>query len=497
MRRETDFTTAPRWAAATGMLLLGACLGAACGDDDGQQNQNNTSQDAGPGEDGGPGQDGAVGSDGGGQDGGPACGNLLVETVPTASTIGAPGGGVPAPGASITIAETGVRVTRISDVDDPGADSSGYTNGYSRWSPANATGEYVTAFGTDGGAAVYRLSDRTVVASLNIGESNELHWDSSSAPGAATRLYYRAGAELRRLDVLTGMGNDALVHDFTAEYPTAQVVINGVEGAPSRDMRYWAFQVCAGMTGGGQCTGLMDVIVYDLQDDQVVGRLSAEESSIPTPNFVDMAPSGERIVVGSCKESGSTPAPWDGPYAWSRDFTSRVRLSTNCTHSGWAYGLAGEEYHVAFDSCGAANEEITPTCDYIMAVDVNDPQGWDNRIGVLYAGDLGWGNGNHIGRIYEPHIRGWFLMSTYTDSVDGWAANQLFFVELVAESAGPRLWRITPTVTAYDGYWAEAFASLDFGAQHVYWGGNWDGADNLELYQATLCDQWWDALNNL
>lgn len=492
-----DMTKHTRWIGTA--CAMGLALSAGCSDDETTPGGGTTTmtgsggtgaQHTGGGGTGGGGTAGTGGGSGG-SGGSVPCGDLLVETVASATTIAAPGGPVPAPGAPFTIAETGVTVTRISDADDPDASSSDYTNGYSRWSPANVTGEYVTAFGTDGRSAIYRLSDRTIVRAIDVGEPNELHWDSSGVGGTETTLYYRVGAELRRMDAL--VGDEQLVHDFTAEFPTAQVVLNGVEGAPSRDMQYWAFQICAGMSGGGQCTGLIDIVVYDLQADAVASRLSDVESNIPTPNYVEMSPSGSRIVVASCKESGSTPAPWNGPYAWSRDFSSNVRLSTNCTHSGWAWGSGGEELHVAFDSCGASNEEVTPTCDYLMAVDVNDPQGWDNRIGILYQGDLGWGIGNHIGRIYDSQVRGWFLMSTYSDQND-WSANQLLFIELVEESALPRLWRVAPTLNAFEGYWSEAFASLDFGARRVYWGANWSGADNLELYQAQLCDSWWEAL---
>lgn len=60
-----------------------------------------------------------------------------------------------------------------------------------------------------------------MVRTLNVGEPNELHWDRSGRPGTGTVLYYRNGAQLRRLDVLSG--EDTLVHDFTAEYPSAQL----------------------------------------------------------------------------------------------------------------------------------------------------------------------------------------------------------------------------------------------------------------------------------
>jgi hypothetical protein len=425
------------------------------------------------------------------QEAGPACSTMLVENVSSPSSVPTPPGPTPEAGTPFQIPETGVIVTRISEVGDPGSTGDFYTNGYSRWSPSSITGQYVTAFSSDGRASIYRLSDRTIVFTLDYGEPNELHWDSSRVPGTETTIYYRTGAELRKVDILTGA--DEPVHDFTVEYPSAGEVINGVEGAPSVDMRFWAFQVCTGMSGGGQCEGLIDVIVYDKSSDAIAGRLGDRYAAIPTPNFVDMSPSGSRIVVGSCKEDGGTPPPWNGPYAWSLDFGSNVRLGTNCTHSGWAWGTGGEEYYVSFDSCGASNEEVTETCDHTMVVDVNDPSGWENRIPVFYHGDLGWDNGTHYGRIYDPSVPGWFFVSTYGDPADAWS-HQLFFVEIARADSGPRFWRVSNTFTQYDGYWTEAFASLDFQAQRVYWGANWNGADNLELYQAALCDRWWETL---
>ena len=448
----------------------------------------------GAGANGNSGGTGASGNSGGtGAMGGTvSCDGMLVETIANATVVPSPAGGEPAAGSPFLIPETHVSYRRISDVGDPGASGTDYTNGYSRWSPANITGQYATAFGSDGQSAVYRLADRTIVRSLPVGEANELHWDATGASGTETMLYYRVDAELRRMDVL--VGNEELVHDFTVEYPTAGAVLNGVEGAPSRDMRYWAFQVCDSMDGGGQCLGIQDIIVYDLQSDAVLSRLSDTHPGMPTPNFVDISPSGSRIVVGTCKDSGSTPAPWDGPYAWSLDFSTNVRLDTNCSHSGWAWGSAGQEYSVAYDTCGANNEEATPTCDFLIAVDVNDPQGWDNRLGIAYWGDIGWDYSNHMGRIYDSNVRGWFFMSTYGELTTGWPAHQLLFVELVPQASGPRLLRVGPTVVGYSDYWTEAFASLDFQAEHVYWGSNWDGAANLELYQATLCSGWWNAI---
>ncbi len=146
------------------------------------------------------------------------------------------------------------------------------------------------------------------------------------------------------------------------------------------------------------------------------------------------------------------------------------------------------------DPCGASNDEITFSCDYLMAIDVNDPAGWQNRLTILYQGDIGWGIGTHIGRIYDPAVRGWVFLSTYSDAAGGWAANQLFFVEITDAAAGPHLLRVCPTLNDYQGYWSEAFASLDFAARDVWWGANWSGQARLQLYRARLCDGWWRVL---
>ena len=110
---------------------------------------------------------------------GPPCTSLRVETFATATTIAPPSGGLPAAGTVFTIAATAVDIKRISAATDEGGFSSFFTNGYSRWSPASRTGEYVTAFGDGGNAAIYRLADRTVIETLSVGEPNELHWDRS------------------------------------------------------------------------------------------------------------------------------------------------------------------------------------------------------------------------------------------------------------------------------------------------------------------------------
>jgi hypothetical protein len=323
-----------------------------------------------------------------------------------------------------------------------------------------------------------------VIRALGLGESNELHWDQSDTPGTETTLYYRVDTSLRRMDVLGG--TDELVHDFAVEYPGAFEVINAVEGAPSRDMHLWAFMICDGDAGG--CEILRDIIAYDMATDAIVGRLSDHEATLSIPNYVDVSPSGSRVVVATC---AGEPGSFDGPHAWTPDFSAATKIGNDCTHAGWAWGYGGEEYFVSQDN-GAGGSE---TADYMIAVDANAADGWTNRTSILYHGDIGWGSGMHFGRVYDPAVRGWMFMSTYADAAEAsWGYNQLYFVELLPESSAPRIWRVVPTMNAYVDYFTEAFASLDAASQTVWWGANWNGADNLELYRAQLCPRWWEAV---
>ena len=65
----------------------------------------------------------------------------------------------------------------------------------------------------------------------------------------------------------------------------------------------------------------------------------------------------------------------------------------------------------------------------------------------------------------------------------------------------PRIWRIANTYSRQwvdgvnvGGYFAEAFASIDHVGNNIYWGSNWMGTDNLELYRVELPANWHEVL---
>jgi hypothetical protein len=155
--------------------------------------------------------------------------------------------------------------------------------------------------------------------------------------------------------------------------------------------------------------------------------------------------------------------------------------------------------------------------------------------------EIGWAQGMHVGSIKNPALDGWALISTYGPS-GGPLTNQLFLLELkplnkvqhpiyiehdpktqsmtpaerkqtlsaaltawnenwVPQNQRARVWRLGSTATQkyvggkdVAGYYAEAFASINWDGTMVQWGGNWWATDNLELYRIALPRDWHQKL---
>jgi len=71
----------------------------------------------------------------------------------------------------------------------------------------------------------------------------------------------------------------------------------------------------------------------------------------------------------------------------------------------------------------------------------------------------------------------------------------MLLLATTAVAATPRIWRLCHTQNDYTGsYNQEAFAAISHDGRTIHWGANWNGTDNLEVYELQLPDQWWTSL---
>ena len=401
----------------------------------------------------------------------------------------APAGPLPQRGVSFIDTQTGLRITRLTDVNDivpiPGLNTGlpwevdgdpaeGFTNGYSRWTNVNATGEYAIAFRTNAHSSLYRIADARYLGPLTpdadhaIGDSAEIRWDRSGAPGTETRIYYHFDTKFYQQDALLGYQSAEELFDFGVD------IIATCDMDSSDDARYWALRL-----------NNNDCVVFDkVSRGLLPGRINQ------ATNGLDISPSGKWMVMVT-----EDPDPLLGFRFYrisdlARGDTSKpVYLpTTSAGHNGWAYDHEGNEVLVYQDN----------TNDWYCAYNPEDQQ----LINIMHMSETGWGFGQHIGRITNPKKKGWVLFSSYCSDESTWSYNQIFLLEILSHERHPRIWRISSTynrrwVNGVDigGYFAEAFAGIDHRGNNIYWGGNWMGSDNLELYRVELPPDWHLVLN--
>ncbi|NMC62420.1 MAG: hypothetical protein GYA55_04560, partial [SAR324 cluster bacterium] len=137
--------------------------------------------------------------------------------------------------------------------------------------------------------------------------------------------------------------------------------------------------------------------------------------------------------------------------------------------------------------------------------------GSQTRTDIFNMQETGYNFGQHMSRMSNPGLRGWFFMATYTQPcTDDWASNQFLMIEIAnynrknpdGSANPPRLWRIGSSqngpyaVCGSDkDYFAEGFAMLDYEGKNIFVGSNWNRKDNLELYKLELPTTWYETLN--
>jgi hypothetical protein len=211
------------------------------------------------------------------------------------------------------------RYRRVSDVAADGVGNWMAGIMYSRYSPISSGGDYLylqrtgSEDGRDG--MIYAASsgklhkilpgaieiDGEPDQSLDSTEGAEFRWDYSGR--YPTRLYYRANAAFYAYDLTTDRAH--LIHDFGLDYPGAEVLHNDAEGDSSADSRYWAWMVKGAYDEAEGVYPLRAVVTFDKETKRILGRLDlaayhrlgGHYADMPTPNMVEVSPSGRRAIT--------------------------------------------------------------------------------------------------------------------------------------------------------------------------------------------------------
>lgn len=392
----------------------------------------------------------------------------------------------PAKAASYIDTTMNTTVTRVTNsTTDHGAWGTGA--GYSTWNPLSSDGKYLVFMQLSNlsSAAGYVLYDASTFAfiktlpALNWWNSQdpEPRWDRTGI--YPTRLYYRKDKQLRYIDVVTNV--DGLVRDFSADFPaygSGYAIWNGEEGSPSLDGRFWAFML------GNSNTNIPRVFVYDQLNDVVVASKNVAGKTV---NNVMMSPSGNYVYVAY--DWTGAGGEFDGPHAYTRDFTSNVKICNSIPHLNFAYSAQGNEVAFYMDS------------DYVSFTRLDTGQ----KFLLYYQGDLGWDASNLLHASGSKTKKGWGVISTYSENYGFWDYNQIFAIELnetkvYGSATPPRIWRISfaQNIVGANYYYQQPNAQMDQDGTRIWWGANWRSVSgNSEIYQVTLPLTWWEDLANL
>jgi len=329
-----------------------------------------------------------------------------------------------------------------------------------------------------------------IATEVNGQEGSEFRWDYSGS--RHNRMYYRDGCQFRAYDIDTG--NTTLIHDFKTEFPQCSRIINDVEGDSSADSHYWAWIVQGAYDG--QTFPTLAIITYDKAKNTILGTLDHAKylamggtaDTLPKPNMVDISPLGTKVVCLWGRTDKNDV--FDGPHAYDFDFSDPIKVCNDETHSGWAFDRTGNEVYVC-----QVNNYNWPNAD-ADTIAYTDIQTGQTRA-IIYHEDIGWDVGGfHFGRFYNPAIKGWVYLTTYSrpDS-QSWMRNQAVMLEIAPYTEHPRVWRIADTHNNYpntSGYEREAFSPISADGTTLWWASDWPNGDGtVDTYKVKLPDRWW------
>jgi hypothetical protein len=464
-------------------------------------------------------------------------------------TLAIPNPGVyPAKGKVTVDPATGFNVVRVADKSELTGDYGGHQSTqseivYSRYTPSNTTGEFVLVHGDNSTSAwVYRVADNALMtilrfnpsqgsASRALGEVNELRWDYSgkfpyrlyfvgNSIGGTAQAGENIGMSLYYTDLNPTSGQQStpvLVHDFSKDFPAFAKgsIMNDVEGDSSVDSRYWAWQIMDTSRSAGFLP--FAIFTYDKQTNTVTSSLqrSCSGSLVPCvavstpataspylsrPNMVEMSPLGTRVVVDwgrvyTGNRDADLGSVADGPKAFLPNFSDPIRIGADETHSGWAWGLNGEELFVSQndrnDWIEAVNIASSTTANCTLISDNSYTCGTKIAPYSLLDGGT-WTMGMHFGKFYDPAKRGLVYVSTYDNSSANWGHNQNVLIAVNDYSVKPStVFRLGSSYNLHFDYRSEGSGALDFAGNNIWVTANWGFSDGRgDVFRVQFPQSW-------
>ena len=374
-----------------------------------------------------------------------------------------------------------IRVTdRVADLAE-GDSSAGLKNEYSRVQSFNADETRILVLGLDATWYLYDAASLQPLGQLPFGGPVDPRW-SATDPNL---LYYSEETRLQSYNFQSG--EQALVHDFAADFPGQNLVAvwTRYEGSPSFDGKTW------GLMAEDENWLTSAFLVYDLPSDRVVATLDTRgwPDDAREIDSVTISTLGNYFLVYMDKycepgELGTEARPC-GLMVYDRELKNGRGLLRLIGHSDTALDAQGREALVYQDI----------DTDNISVLDLES-----GAVTPLWPIDFSHTPiGLHIsGR--AALAPGWALISTYDSDPASytWMDDSVFAIEL---KPGGRVVRLAHTQSLVDDtmehdYWAEPQATVNRDFTRILFTSNWgrSGTGEVEMYIIQLPTGWWSEL---
>ncbi len=429
----------------------------------------------------------------------------------------------PAKGVPFSDPVVGYPIKRISEVADgaypnnpaafKGLKTQGLTNGYSRYPNVNKSGRYAIAYMTTPGTVLYDVQTGQILGPITtndpamrgtsgkMGERQGIRWDKVGGANDTT-IYYFAGLKLYKQNALIGASSEQVVFDFKTKFPEATAIQEESYGDFSDDMHYRALRLCivsycVDDPSFNPKTDWTEInVVFDMQAGQPLEGVVRDK----WPKGDDISPDGKWLQLTSYNiyysiddlKRGITDRPIS-PGLTGGPGSDPLRGG----HGTWAYNLNNQAVSIWIDNVDDWMHVFNPgTGEHYRIFNNGTELGYaDYHLGRGTLASKGWIMMSIYGTYHPEYIgdKRQLVMVELKPGVTGvWTAGGAGLVTVPPDQQ-PRMWRLGPMYHKYMGgtaYFTEGFASIDMSGTHIYWGGNWLGTTNMELYQMTLPTNW-------